>query len=222
MAIKTLWDSHQYQLLGLISLLSWFPFLLMIVMDVVSGKFTVGFGWGRSVIFILPGCLLLITAGAMNKQKVWRQSLALTLLGFYLVINVSDYNLRPRWMFHEIADMISSNSQSPTLIVMNSSAWGHLLRLAYYYSHDSSIDLLAINSKKLVPQLDKQLSSSSPQYEKIIWLDSEKPVWGKPSSNSELAQLKTIFETTYKLSQTKSLKGTWALDNFQLTLYQKL
>ena len=120
-------------------------------------------------------------------------------------------------MFHEIADMITSNSQSPTLIVMNSNAWGHLLRLAYYHPSHSSVDLLAINSTKLASKLDKLLSSSSPQYEQIIWLDSEKPVWGKPSSKGELAMLKTIFDKTYKLSLTKHLKGTWELDNFQLT-----
>ena len=85
-AIKTLWDHQQYHLFSLISLLSWFPFFLMILMDVVSGKFTVGFGWGRSVIFILPGCLLLLTAGLIYTQKVWRQSLSLTLLIVYLVI----------------------------------------------------------------------------------------------------------------------------------------
>ena len=219
-AMKILWDNQQYQLLGIISLLSGFPFFLMILMDVVSGKFTVGFGWGRSVIFILPGCLLLITAGLIHTHKVWRQSLSLTLLIFYLIINLSDYSLRPRWMFHEIADMITSNSQSPTLIVMNSSAWGHLLRLAYYQPNHSSVDLLAINSKKLVPKVDKLLSSS-PQYKQIIWLDSEKPVWGKPSSKRELSQLKTIFNKTYKLAQTEYLKGTWVLDNFQLNLYQK-
>ena len=220
-AIKVLWDNQQYQLLGRISLLSWCPFFLMILVDVVNGKFTVGFGWGRSVIFILPGCLLLITAGLTYTQKVWRQSLALTLLTVYLVINLGDYSLRSRWMFHEIADMIASNSQSPILIVMNSSAWGHVLRLAYYHPNPSSVDLLAINSKKLIPQVDKLLSSS-PQYEQIVWLDSEKPVWGKPSSKSELSQLDTIFDKTYQLSQTKHLKGTWVLDNFQLNLYQKL
>ena len=219
-AIKILWGHQKYQLLGIISFLSWLPFFLMILIDAVSGKFTVGFGWGRSVIFILPGCLLLITAGFIHTGKVWRQSLSLTLLTVYLLINLSDYSLCPRWMFHEIADMITNNSQSPTLIVINSKAWGHLLRLAYYHPNHSSVDLLAINSKRLIPQVDKLLSSS-PQYEQIIWLDSEKPVWGKPSSNSELSQLNAIFDKTYKRFQTKHLKGTWMLDNFQLNLYQK-
>ena len=54
----SLYKNNQIQLLIIGVLLGLFPLVLMLSLDIITGKFTLGFGFGRSVIFVLPGCLL--------------------------------------------------------------------------------------------------------------------------------------------------------------------
>ena len=70
-----LWHKNQHQLLLIAFCFGILPLLMMVAVDIVSAKFTVGFGWGRSLIFILPGCLLLLTiwiekAESQNKKQL--------------------------------------------------------------------------------------------------------------------------------------------------------
>jgi uncharacterized membrane protein len=220
-AAVSLWRDGKYRLLIIVSLLGWMPFLLMLGIDFISGKFTVGFGWGRSVIFILPGCLLLIAAWLSSKQKKWRQTVAIALLILYLTLNITDFQVRSRLMFHKIADIIRENSTAPTLIVLNSPAWGHVLRLAYYLPTNSPVMLLAQQANNLAPALQKTLSSQPNRYQRIIYLESAKPVWGKPSTEVESNQVKQILARDFRQDRTQFLRGTWKLDNFTLNLYQR-
>ena len=72
-----LWQQNHRQLLVVALCFGIVPFLMMVVVDVVSGKFTVGFGWGRSLIFILPGCLLLLTIWIEKAAGKWKPIAAL-------------------------------------------------------------------------------------------------------------------------------------------------
>ena len=219
-AATSLWRQRQYQLLVIASLLGWIPFLLMLGIDIISGKFTVGFGWGRSVIFILPGCLLLITAWLVSQREKWRQTVAIALLVLYLTIDLADFQLRSRLMFHQVADIIAAKPNSPTLIVMDSPAWGHVLRLAYYLPPTSPVMLLAQNANNLAPALQKTLKSQPHQYQRIIWLESARSVWGKPSTDAQRKQINQILERDFQQQKTQLLRGTWELDDFTLKLYQ--
>jgi uncharacterized membrane protein len=216
-----LWQRNQRQILFIALIVGVFPLLLMLAIDIITGKFTLGFGWGRSVIFVLPGCLLLLVVWIERGLGKWRQTAAIALLLVYLSISVADFTLRQRWMFHEIADIIEQKPTQTTLIVMNSSAWGHVLRLVYYLPPNPSIMLLAQQSDKLAPSLQDILASEGDRYERIFWLDSAKPVWGKPSTETERAQIQQILNKQFQLEKTQPLIGTWELDNFNLNLYQR-
>lgn len=215
-----LWHQHQHRLLGIALLLGVFPLLLMWAIDVITGKFTIGFGFGRSMIFILPGCLLLITLWLEKAAGKWQQSATIILLLLYLSISVGDFSLRSRSMFHQIADIIEEQPNAPTLIVMNSKAWGHVLRLAYYLPPTSPVMLLSENSAKLPLVLEKTLTSQPNQYQRIIWLDSDRPVWGKPSTEEDKKQVNKIIESQFQLEKNQPLSGTGKLDDFTLNLYK--
>ncbi|MDJ0687924.1 MAG: glycosyltransferase family 39 protein [Xenococcaceae cyanobacterium MO_188.B32] len=216
-----LWQQNHRQLLVVALCFGIVPFLMMVMVDVVSGKFTVGFGWGRSLIFILPGCLLLLTIWSEKAAGQWKAITALTLLLFYLTVNITDFSWRSRWMFHRIADIIEQETAEPTLVAMNSNAWGHVLRLAYYLPSESSVMLLAQNSAKLADALDRTLTTSSPPYQYILWLDSDRPVWGSPATEMEKKQVEQTLVPQFKLIEKERLVGTWELDNFTASLYQR-
>ena len=216
-----LWQQNHRQLLFVALCFGIVPFLMMVMVDVVSGKFTVGFGWGRSLIFILPGCLLLLTIWSEKAAGQWKAITALTLLLFYLTVNITDFSWRSRWMFHRIADIIEQETAEPTLVAMNSNAWGHVLRLAYYLPSESSVMLLAQNSAKLADALDRTLTTPSPPYQYILWLDSDRPVWGSPATEMEKKQVEQTLVPQFKLIEKERLVGTWELDNFTASLYQR-
>jgi uncharacterized membrane protein len=218
----SLWRNQQHRLLGIAFLLGLLPLLLMLSTDVIKGQFTVGFGWGRSLIFILPGCLLLLAVGIERAAGRWQKPAAIALLLLYLSVSVADFSLRPRWMFHQIAAIIEQAPTQPTLIIMNSPAWGHVLRLAYYLPPQSPVMLLAQKSGNLAPSLEKTLASQPEAYSRVLWLDSARPVWGKPSTGEESNQVKQVLDHHYQLKQTQHLSGTWELDNFTLRLYQHI
>jgi uncharacterized membrane protein len=217
----SLWQNYQRRILSIALLLGIAPLLLMLANDIRTGKFTIGFGFGRSVIFILPGCLLLITVWIERAAGKWRQLATIALLIFYLGIGSADFTLRSRWMFHEIADIIEQKPNASTLIVMNSPAWGHVLRLVYYMPPASPVMLLAQQSPQLLPALEKTLARNSDRYQRILWLDSARPVWGKPSTEVQRKQVQQIINKQYRVKKTQQLLGTWELDNFYLSLYER-
>ncbi|MEQ9548807.1 MAG: glycosyltransferase family 39 protein [Coleofasciculus sp. G3-WIS-01] len=219
-----LWRQHHYRVLGVALLLGIFPLLLALIVDIVKGQFTVGFGWGRSMIFILPGCLLLIAAWIERTMGKWRPLAAALVLGFYLVISIGDFTLRDRRMFHQIADIIEQEPTTPTLIAINSQAWGHVLRLAYYIPPDLPVTLLAQPPAKLAPVLEKTLNNQTGNFSRVLWLDSGDPIWSKPKTEAEKLKFQQNIQTTlksqYQLIETQPLVGTMEEDQFTLHLYQ--
>ncbi len=216
-----LYQNNQTQLLIIGLLLGLFPLLLMLSLDIITGKFTLAFGFGRSVIFVLPGCLLLLVI-FLEKAGIKLKNIAiLSLLLLYLGINIADFSLRSRRMFHSVADIINEKPNTPTLIIMNSQGWGHVLRLAYYLPTTSPISLLAQKSDSLSSILAKTLSKNPKQYQRILWLDSERPVWGKPSTEEQKQEVKTVLNNNYNLQISQRLVGTWKLDNFSFNVYEK-
>jgi uncharacterized membrane protein len=217
----SLWKNKQSQLLIIGILLGLFPLITMLTLDIITGKFTLAFGWGRSVIFVLPGCLLLLVIWIEKAAIKFKNIAIIGILSLYLTINIADFSLRSRWMFHDIANIINEQPKTPTLIIMNSQAWGHVLRLAYYLPPTSPISLLAQKSDKLAPILEENLNSDSEKYQRILWLDSQRPVWGKTSTEEEKMQVKNILDKSYNLKNSQQLLGTFILDNFDLNVYQK-
>ncbi len=217
----SLWKNQQRELLIIGLILGILPLMLMLIMDIITGKFTLAFGWGRSVIFVLPGCLLLLVIYLEKTDIKFKNLTIIGILLLYLTINISDFSLRSRRMFHTVADMINEQQNSPTLIIMDSQAWGHVLRLAYYLPVTSPISLLAQKSNNFVSIVEKNMNQNTKQYNRIFWLQSHRPVWGKPSTEEQKQQVKNILNQSYNLQQSQPLVGTWELDNFTLNVYQK-
>ncbi|MBD2097825.1 glycosyltransferase family 39 protein [Trichocoleus sp. FACHB-591] len=245
-AVPRLWKQSERRTLGVALILGIFPLLLALGLDVVTGKFTLGFGWGRSMIVILPGCLLLLAVGLEQASVSWRQSIAAAVLLLYIGINVGDFTLRPRSMFHELSEIITATSQAgtsnptSTLIVMNSQAWGHVMRLAYYIPPEAPVTLLARESSDLAPSLEKVLegqsiseksckefsssncSASTPTaYDRVLWLESAKPVWSPSTTEAEKQQVQQVLDQHYNPVQTQRLTGTMLLDNLTVRLYTR-
>jgi uncharacterized membrane protein len=216
----SLWRENQKEILFIAFILGIFPLLMMVAVDVISGKFTVGFGFGRSLIFILPGCLLLIATWIEKASGKWRNLAAAGLLLLYLTISTADFSWRQRWMFQQIAEIIEQEPAQTTLIAMNSHAWGHVLRLAYYLPSDSPVMLLAQPSAKLADALANTLITESESYQQVLWLECDRPVWGKPSTAEEQQQIAEVLEPQFQLIQQQRLLGTWELDHFTASLYQ--
>ena len=199
-----------------------FPLLLALAVDIIIGKFTLGFGWGRSMIFILPGSLLLITILIERSPGRWRQSLAGIILFLYLGISVGDFTLRPRGMFHQIAEIISAQPKSPTLIAMNSRAWGHVMRLAYYISPTMPVMLLAQEAPDLAPALENALKDNSAKYNRVLWLDSGHPIWSDETTDAEKQAIEKVLQSEFDLQDTRSVSGTMNSDEFTIRLYQSI
>ncbi|MGL5133161.1 MAG: glycosyltransferase family 39 protein [Planktothrix sp.] len=198
---------------------AFFPLLLALIIDMKSGKFTVGFGAGRSLIFILPGCLLLITIWIERSAGRWRNLGATALLGLYLTISIVDFSVRNRQMFHQLSDIISTQPTTPTLIVMNSKAWGNVNRLAYYISPEYPVFLLAQESNKLAPALQKSLTAKPSVYGRIILLEAAEPIWSEPTTEAERETIQGILKPEYQLKNNQILEGTMDLDRFTVRVY---
>jgi uncharacterized membrane protein len=192
------------------------PLLLALSVDIIAGKFTLGFGWGRAISFILPGCLLLITLG-IERSGRWREVAATGLLLMYLTIGVSDFNLRSRQVFHQITSLIQREPIVPTLIVMNSQAWGHVNRLAYYVPPNLPVSLLAQPSEKLASALDKAMTKTS--YRQVLWLESAAPIWSPATTNPEHQQIENLLRNRFQGFTNVSLSGTMNLDQFEAALF---
>ncbi|MBW4661596.1 MAG: glycosyltransferase family 39 protein [Drouetiella hepatica Uher 2000/2452] len=223
-AATRLWQSGDRQVLGIALILGIFPLLLVVGIDFATSKSTLAWGHGRSVIFVLPGCLLLLASWLEQATGQWQKPLITILLALYLGIGVGDYTLRTRQMFHTISAAIQTDAGRSTLIVMNSKAWGHILRLAYYIDPKISVSLLAASPNQFAPALDKTLASAA-SYDRIFWLDPERPVWDEPTTEIEKQQFtqaaKNVLQSQYKLVRTETLSGTMDLDQFTLSLYQR-
>lgn len=211
-----LWKARQKLSLTVALGMSLFPLLLAFCVDLVARKYTLGFGWGRSLIFVLPGCLLLMTI-AIRQLKAHQGIVALLLLLLYIGIDVGDLTLRPRSVFHQVAETVRVEPTS-TLIAMDSQAWGHVNRLAYYIPPTSPVDLLAQPAGQLSTRLEAALKN--PAYRRVIWLESSAPIWSLPATAQERQQIQQVLEKRFSLSQTRSLTGTMSLDQFELKLYQ--
>lgn len=213
------------KLLAVTLLLSIFPLLLALGVDIVTGKFTLGFGWGRSMILILPGCLLLITVWLQRAAGRWQGTLTAVFLLLYLSISVGDFSLRHRQVFHRVADIISQEPTKPTLIAMNSKAWGHVLRLAYYIPPSAPVQLLAQSPADLAPSLEKVLKNENTPYSRVVWLDSADPVWSRlkteAEKETEKRRMQQVLQAGYQLTKQQPLSGTMDLDKFTVSLYNR-
>lgn len=216
MAVIYLWKCGQKWRLTVALGMSIFPLVLAFCVDVLTRKYTLGFGWGRALIVVLPGCLLLMTI-AIRQLKAHQGIIALSLLLLYLVIDVGDLTLRPRSVFHQVAETVQIDS-TPVLIAMDSKAWGHVNRLAYYIPSTSRVDLLAQPASQLAASLKAVLNHSA--YRRVIWLESADPVWSLPATAVERQQVQQVLEERFSIDKTQLLLGTMSLDKFHLTLYQ--
>lgn len=221
----SLWRQGVRRNLFIALVLGILPILMALAVDIITGKFTVGFGDGRTMIFILPGCLLLITLWLEKAAGKWQVPIALTLLVLYLSIGISDFSLRPRWMFHQIADLIQQEPTTPTLVALNSNAWGHVLRLAYYTPPSAPVMLLARPPAQLASNLEQAISAAKTSYPRIIWLDSANPVWTRLKTAAEKEQenqkIDNILQSSFKLTQQKQLSGTMSMDQFTVKVYTR-
>lgn len=219
-----LWRQGERRLLLIALVFGIFPLLLALAVDIVTSKFTVGFGEGRTVIFILPGCLLLIALWLEKAGKV--RVLTSFLLLLYLTISIGNYTLQQRLMFHQVAEVIQQKPATPTLVLMNSRAWGHVLRLAYYTPPKTSVKLLARDPAQLAPDFQSFLADpTSKQYPRLIWLESANPVWSRWKTEAEREnqhqKMLEVLQDKFQLTKNLQLTGTMSIDNFNLNIYDR-
>ncbi|MFG6096412.1 glycosyltransferase family 39 protein [Leptothoe sp. ISB3NOV94-8A] len=211
-------------LLITILILGCLPLLLMLGSDILSGKSTLAWGFGRSAIFILPGLLLMVTAWLLNLPNTWQKLVLLTILVMYLGLNVGDMAGRNRQVFQQIA--ATATASDSTLIAMNSKAWGHVLRLVYYLPNDTSINLLATHPAMLPESLETVLADGNETYERVVWLEAARPVWQAPKDPAETTKIRQdveqLLSIDYQPVGNQELVGTMELDRFSLNVYERM
>ncbi|AFZ25866.1 putative membrane protein [Cylindrospermum stagnale PCC 7417] len=220
----SLWRQGEQKNLGVALILGILPLFLALVVDIATKKFTLGFGWGRTMIIILPGCLLLLALWVeRGVSSQLRAPIATGLLLIYLTISVSDFSLRPRSVFHSVAELILQEANQPTLIAMNSQAWGHVMRLAYYIPSTAPVMLLAQKPAELATSLEKVLKDEAIKYRRVIWLDSGSPLWSRLKTEAEIEnqkqRIQQVLSPQFQLNSTQPLSGTMSLDKFTARLY---
>ncbi|MGB3298641.1 MAG: glycosyltransferase family 39 protein, partial [Phormidesmis sp.] len=222
MCVASLYRRRQYWVLVTCALLGLFPLLLALSVDIVANKNTLGFGWGRATIVVLPGCLLLIAAWLEKTTGRWREVLTAGILATYLAVNIGDFEGRDRQMFHAVNTALLADN-GPTLVVMNSRAWGHVTRLAYYLDEAANPDVLATAPADVTAALAAALNQQS--YARILWLQSNFPLWDAPETSAELNGLangtEQLLRSRYRLAEQQSLRGTMNLDSFELSVYER-
>ncbi|KAM3114285.1 glycosyltransferase family 39 protein [Phormidesmis sp. 146-33] len=216
----SLWKADDRRVLKVAAVMGMGPLLLALGVDIAAGKFTLGFGWGRALLCILPGCLLLIALG-IERSGRWRNWLSTGILLVYLTIDISDLSGRPRQVFHQIADLLKQDPTVPTLVALNSQAWGHVNRLAYYVPDHLSVSLLAQPSATLATALEKTLTLNNSPYQRVLWLESGRPLWSPPTTDTERQQVEKILSDRFQFIQSSDLSGTMNLDRFSLKLYKR-
>ncbi|MBR8837204.1 MAG: glycosyltransferase family 39 protein [Stigonema ocellatum SAG 48.90 = DSM 106950] len=222
----SLWQQGEQKNLGLALILGILPLLLALAVDITTQSFTLGFGWGRTMIIILPGCLLLLALWLERALAwQWRIPVASALLVLYLTISIGDFTLRQRSVFHSVAELLSKDVNQPSLIVMNSKAWGHVMRLAYYIPPQFPVMLLAEHPADIATSLEKVLKNEARQYPRILWLDSSEPLWSPLKTQAEIdtekQRIQQILSPQFQLRQTQNLAGTMNLDSFTIKLYHR-
>jgi uncharacterized membrane protein len=224
----SLYRHRQYRVLTICALMGLLPLAVAAGIDILTNKYTVGFGWGRSTIVALPGCVLLVAAWLTLTTGRWRGALTAIVLAAYLAVNLSDFVGRDgeafqgnRQMFHQINSVLQETDQ-PTLVVMNSRAWGHVLRLAYYLDPQANAEVLASDPAKVTAAMTSALAAKP--YERVMWLRSEYPLWSVPETAAAAAALtaetEKVLQDRYSLAKTQPLRGTMNLDRFDLQVYQ--
>lgn len=201
------------------------PLGLALAADLATGKSTLSWGLGRSVIYALPGLLLLVVLIFQAFPRPWQGIGLGTLLGIYLTLGLSDFALRPRLVFHQLAAIAQQTPATPTLLLLNSKAWGHVLRAAYYLPPTQPIDLLAAHPVDLPGATAQVLNDPGNPYERVLWLNADRPVWQEPDSDAQKqalqAEIQAILETRYGLTKTIPLQGTMDLDRFLVGDYRQ-
>ena len=227
----SLYRHHHKRVLAIALLMGALPLGVALTIDVLADKYTLGFGWGRSTIVALPGCLLLVAAWLDLCTGRWRALAIASVLTIYLSVNLADFGVggvggRDRQMFHTVRDSLSAQ---PALIALDTQAWGHVLRLAYYLEGELDVELLAANPADMSATLSAALNRKD--YAQVLWLHSEFPLWAKPETEQAAqtfaAQTETVLRTQF-LNQASAiapepqqLSGTMNLDRFVLHNYQK-
>ena len=215
-----LYRRRQYRVLMIGLLMGFVPLAVALTADILANKYTLGFGWGRSTIVALPGCLFLISAWLDLGAGRWRNVFAVGLLSVYLSVTMWDFAGRDRQIFHQVNDQLLTTSE-PTLVVMNSRAWGNVLRAIYYLDPQTDTDLLASDPAEVTEALDQALNSKN--YERVLWMWSEFPVWSEPKTQKESMQLATeteqLLASRYSLQDEQLLRGTMDIDRFELKTY---
>lgn len=221
--IGQLWHLLRHRSMSLLLVvlsLGCLPLLLMLGFDILSGQSTLAWGFGRTGMFILPGLLLLITAWIVHLPHRWQMSAIATLLAVYLGLNGADMALRQRQVFQQIA--ATATPAESTLIAMNSKAWGHVLRLVYYFPAETPVKLLATDPAMLPDALNDALATA--EYDQVLWLEAMRPVWKAPKAD-EAEQIRQDIEARlgagYTLANRQELVGTMQLDRFSLAVYEK-
>ena len=113
----------------------------------------------------------------------------------------------------------------PTLIAMNSKAWGHVMRLAYYIPSQANVMLLADKPANLATSLEKVLKDEAGKYPRVLWLDSSNPLWSRLKTeaaiNRENQRIQQVLKTQFQLKNTQDVSGTMSLDKFTINLYTR-
>lgn len=230
--IVSLYRRRQHRVLTVSLLMGALPLLMALAIDTAANKYTLGFGWGRSVMVALPGCLLLVAAwlelGTARRREAWIS----LILAVYLAVNLGDWGIgglggRDRQMFHALSDRLITSAH-PTLIALDTKAWGHVLRLAYYLqapvlADSAEVDLLATNPEEMSGAIGSALEKKD--YAQVLWLHAEYPLWAQAetaaAAESWAAQTQAALETQrVATSEPQVLHGTMNLDEFVLHEYR--
>jgi len=216
-----LWRLGERKILAVVWLLGIFPVILALAIDIGTNNFAVGHGGARAMIFILPGCLLLLALWVERATGRWYGPAAAALLVLYLSVSVADLSLNQRRTFRTVAGFIDQQPGMPTLIAMNSKAWGYVLRLAYYIPLTAPVMLLAEVSARLAPALETAIRSDAKSHFRVLWLDSAHPVWSSPATETERKNIQRILNAGYQPAGIQILSGMGQTDTFTLLLYTR-
>ncbi|MGF1493672.1 MAG: glycosyltransferase family 39 protein [Microcoleaceae cyanobacterium] len=210
---------REYPTLVTALILGLLPLGLIFGADLLMGKMTLDWGTGRSVIFALPGCLLLIVIWMELTAGRWRTPAACFLVILYGAISIGNYTLRSRTGMTELARIVEQDLTQPTLIAMNSSAWGHVLRLAYYIDPTAAVML----SAKPTPELIEALETQAQQYPRVILLESARPIVpNEPMTETERQQIANIMQQArMRFVGETQLSGTADIDRFTMRIYER-
>lgn len=209
------------------------PFAFALGADILLHKSTLPWGLGRSVIFALPGLLLLLALAIDALPQRLRPGILAGWLILYLLLSGSDLALRHRTTFRTVQALVNQSPATSTLVLLNSNAWGHVLRAAYYLqpagadksnsSPGPVLDLLAVPPQEMTMAVTDLLSQFHPPYQHLIWLQAQRPLWGTLPSPAQKAALVTatdqLITRQFQAVNQQQLRGTMALDNFTVREY---